>query len=89
VLAGTAGLAVRTSSSDLDRDRLLLAIVVPVLPADGARVRDERRRVRRRARRTRHRPESVAAAALLTDYVLTVAAPISAGIYAITSFAPR
>ena len=30
----------------------------------------------------------VAAAALLTDYVLTVAVSISAGIYAITSFAP-
>jgi amino acid transporter len=33
-------------------------------------------------------PSLVAAAALLTDYVLTVAVSISAGIYAITSFAP-
>src|SRR5437764_1351633 len=33
-------------------------------------------------------PSLVAAAALLTDYVLTVAGSISAGIYAITSFAP-
>jgi len=34
-------------------------------------------------------PSLVAAAALLTDYVLTVAVSISAGIYAITSFAPH
>src|SRR5215471_18060889 len=33
-------------------------------------------------------PSLVAAAALLTDYVLTVAVSISAGIYAITSFVP-
>jgi amino acid transporter len=33
-------------------------------------------------------PSLVAAAALLTDYVLTVAVSISAGIYAITSFTP-
>jgi amino acid transporter len=33
-------------------------------------------------------PALVAAAALLTDYVLTVAVSISAGIFAITSFAP-
>ena len=33
-------------------------------------------------------PSLVAAAALLTDYVLTVAVSISAGIFAITSFAP-
>jgi amino acid transporter len=33
-------------------------------------------------------PSLVAAAALLTDYVLTVAVSISAGIYAITSFMP-
>jgi amino acid transporter len=33
-------------------------------------------------------PSLVAASALLTDYVLTVAVSISAGIYAITSFAP-
>jgi amino acid transporter len=33
-------------------------------------------------------PSLVAGAALLTDYVLTVAVSISAGIYAITSFAP-
>jgi amino acid transporter len=33
-------------------------------------------------------PSLVAAAALLTDYVLTVAVSISAGIYAITSFEP-
>src|SRR5579884_926770 len=33
-------------------------------------------------------PSLVAAAALLTDYVLTVAVSISAGIYAVTSFAP-
>jgi amino acid transporter len=33
-------------------------------------------------------PSLVAAAALLTDYVLTVAVSISAGIYAITSFIP-
>jgi amino acid transporter len=34
-------------------------------------------------------PSLVAAAALLTDYVLTVAVSISAGIFAITSFAPE
>jgi amino acid transporter len=33
-------------------------------------------------------PSLIAAAALLTDYVLTVAVSISAGIYAITSFVP-
>src|SRR2546421_11377031 len=33
-------------------------------------------------------PSLVAAAALLTDYVLTVAVSIAAGIFAITSFAP-
>ncbi|HJQ74715.1 MAG TPA: hypothetical protein VJ814_07505, partial [Gaiellaceae bacterium] len=33
-------------------------------------------------------PSLVGAAALLTDYVLTVAVSISAGIYAITSFVP-
>src|SRR6185437_2308029 len=33
-------------------------------------------------------PSLVAAAALLTDYVLTVAVSISAGIFAITSFVP-
>ncbi len=33
-------------------------------------------------------PSLVAAAALLTDYVLTVAVSVSAGIFAITSFAP-
>src|SRR5205807_9062678 len=33
-------------------------------------------------------PSLVGAAALLTDYVLTVAVSISAGIFAITSFAP-
>ena len=33
-------------------------------------------------------PSLVAAAALLTDYVLTVAVSISAGIYAVTSFVP-
>src|SRR5579862_5382 len=33
-------------------------------------------------------PSLVAAAALLTDYILTVAVSISAGIFAITSFAP-
>jgi amino acid transporter len=33
-------------------------------------------------------PSLVAGAALLTDYVLTVAVSISAGIYAVTSFAP-
>ena len=34
-------------------------------------------------------PSLVGAAALLTDYVLTVAVSISAGIFAITSFLPR
>ena len=33
-------------------------------------------------------PSLTAAAALLTDYVLTVAVSISAGIFAVTSFAP-
>ena len=33
-------------------------------------------------------PSLTAAAALLTDYILTVAVSISAGIFAITSFAP-
>ena len=41
-----------------------------------------------RARTSARRPSLVAAAALLTDYVLTVAVSISAGIFAITSFAP-
>ena len=36
---------------------VLLAIVVVVLHADGARLRDERRRVRRRAREPRHAAE--------------------------------
>ena len=44
--------------------------------------------VHRRAREPGTLPSLVAGAALLTDYVLTVAVSIAAGIFAITSFAP-
>ena len=71
-----------------DRDRLPARDRDPLVPADRPRLRDERRCVHRRARESRHAPSLVAAAALLTDYVLTVAVSISAGIFAITSFAP-
>ena len=67
----------------------LLAIVVLSYRQTVQRIRDERRRLRRRARTTSARfPSLVAAAALLVDYVLTVAVSVAAGVLALTSAAP-
>ena len=64
---------------------VLLAIVVALVPPDGARLRELGRRLRRREGEPRPDPGLVAAAALLTDYVLTVAVSVAAGVLALTS----
>ena len=60
-----------------------------LVPADHPRLPERRRQLHRRAREPRRRrPGLVAAAALLTDYVLTVSVSVAAGVAAITSAFP-
>ena len=66
----------------------LLAIVALSYTQTVQAYEIERRRLRRREGEPRHAAGLVAGAALLTDYILTVAVSVAAGIFAITSAAP-
>ena len=59
-----------------------------LLPADNPCLPERRRRVHRRQGEPRTPAVLIAAAALLIDYVLTVAVSIAAGVAAITSAFP-
>ena len=67
---------------------VLLAIVILSYRQTVRATTARAARTSSRARTSAPLPSLVAAAALLTDYVLTVAVSISAGIFAITSFVP-
>ena len=89
VLVGVVGGRGAPHPPDLVAIAAVLGDRRPLVPADRPRLRDERRRLRRRQARTSGRlPSLVAAAALLTDYVLTVAVSVAAGVLALTSAAP-